>query len=97
MLFFQYNYLILGALILLLIGTSLVKPSTNVLVGRLFKKEDKNRTLAFMILYFGINVGAFVSVILMGYLADTFGWEYGLMLAVILLSLIHISEPTRPY
>ncbi len=84
MLFFQYNYLILGALILLLIGTSLVKPSTNVLVGRLFKKEDKNRTLAFMILYFGINVGAFVSVILMGYLADTFGWEYGLMLAVIL-------------
>lgn len=68
---------------LLSIGISLVKPSTIILVGRQFAKEDRNRTLAFIIFFFGINLGAFLGSITIGYIAEMRGWSFGFIIAAI--------------
>ena len=40
--------------------------------------------------------GAVLAVVMLGAIAWS-QWSFGLLLAALLLSLIHISEPTRPY
>lgn len=76
------NILILSV-ILILAGTSLVKPSTTILIGRQFKKENKNRTLAYMIFFMGINIGAFFGITTIGYVGEIYDWKYGFMIAAI--------------
>jgi POT family proton-dependent oligopeptide transporter len=70
-------------LILIGIGTGFVKPNLTVLVGRLFEKTDKNRGFGFMFYYFMINVGAFLSALLVGVLADKYGYRYGFIATAI--------------
>lgn len=72
-----------GGLGLILIGTSFVKPSTTILIGRLFKKEDNKRALAFMIYFMGTNIGAFCGVLGIGYICGIYGWASGLIVATI--------------
>lgn len=69
------------SIVLLSIGISLVKPSTTVLVGRQFLKEDKNRALAYIIFFFGINLGAFIGSLLIAYTAELYGWSWGFSIA----------------
>ncbi len=76
------NILILSV-ILILAGTSLVKPSTTILIGRQFKKENRNRTLAYMIFFMGINIGAFFGITAIGYVGETYKWKYGFIIAAI--------------
>lgn len=61
------EFALLAGILLILIGTSLIKPSTTVLIGRQFRKEDKNRALALMVLFLGINIGAFFGILVIGY------------------------------
>lgn len=72
------------SIILLTVGISFVKPSTTVLVGRQFKKEDKSRSLAYMIFFFGINLGAFIGSLSIGYFSEIYGWNWGFSIAAIL-------------
>ena len=71
------------SIVILSIGISLVKPSTTVLVGRQFFKEDRKRTLAYIIFFFGINLGAFLGSVSIAYLAETYGWIWGFSIAAI--------------
>jgi proton-dependent oligopeptide transporter, POT family len=57
----------LGALV---IGTGFLKPNVSTMVGQLYAKSDPRRDGGFSIFYMGINVGAFVSPIICGYLAQ---------------------------
>ncbi|MGX9462772.1 peptide MFS transporter [Shewanella sp. A14] len=56
-------YLGLGTLIL---GNGLFKPNISTMVGDLYKEGDHRRDGAFTIFYMGINVGAFLSGIIVG-------------------------------
>ena len=67
-------------LILVLIGTGLIKPNLTVLVGRLFEKTDKNRGFAFLYYHFLINLGAFFSILIVGYISNRYGFKYGFMI-----------------
>jgi len=73
--------ILIPSIILILAGTSFVKPSTTILIGRQFKKENKNRTLAYMIFFMGINIGAFLGVISIGYVGEIYEWKYGFIIA----------------
>jgi len=75
--------IIIFGLVLILIGTNLVKPSATILIGRQFKKEDKNRTLAYMIFFYGINIGAFIGSLGLGYIGEEYGWSYSFIIASI--------------
>lgn len=58
-------------LVCLVIGTGFLKPNVSTMVGQLYSKKDPRRDGGFSIFYMGINVGAFVSPIICGYLAQS--------------------------
>src|SRR5262249_49362422 len=69
-------YLGLGCVVL---GTGLLKPNVSTMVGQLYPHEDTRRDAGFSIFYMGINLGAFVSPLVCGWLAQ--GPQFGAILA----------------
>ena len=67
-------YLSLG---LLIIGNGFFKPNISSMVGGLYNEGDVRRDGGFTIFYLGINLGAFLSPLVCGYLGEEFGWHYG--------------------
>lgn len=57
-------------LCLIATGTGLLKPNISTMVGSLYHPEDARRDAGFSIFYMGINLGAFASAIVCGYLAQ---------------------------
>jgi len=53
------------------IGTGLLKPNISVIVGQLYAPDSDRRDAGFSIFYMGINIGAFVSPLACGYLAQS--------------------------
>jgi len=57
-------------LFLLIIGNGFFKPNISTLVGGLYEDGDDRRDAAFSIFYMGINLGAFMAPLVIGYLTD---------------------------
>jgi POT family proton-dependent oligopeptide transporter len=57
------------------------------MVGGLYKQGDIRRDKGFTIFYIGINVGAFLSSLIVGYVGEVHGWHYGFGLAGIGMAL----------
>jgi POT family proton-dependent oligopeptide transporter len=57
-------------LILIACGTGLLKPNISAMVGQLYSDTDKRRDAGFSIFYMGINLGAFLSPLVVGFLAQ---------------------------
>ena len=62
---------------LLIIGNGFFKPNISTLVGNLYQEGDKRRDAGFTIFYMGINLGAFLSPLVCGWLGHAYGWHYG--------------------
>ncbi len=62
---------------LLIIGNGFFKPNISTLVGNLYQEGDKRRDAGFTIFYMGINLGAFLSPLICGWLGHAYGWHYG--------------------
>jgi POT family proton-dependent oligopeptide transporter len=60
-----------AGLILIACGTGLLKPNISAMVGQLYSQEDKRRDAGFSIFYMGINLGAFLSPLVVGFLAQS--------------------------
>ncbi len=58
-------------LILVALGTGLLKPSISTLVGGLYARGDYRRDAGFSLFYMGINLGAFASPLVVGWLAQS--------------------------
>ena len=69
------------ALAFIIVGSGFLKANISVMVGQLYKLTDIRRDGAYTIFYMGINVGAAIGTILVGYLGETIGWGYGFGLA----------------
>ena len=67
------------ALLLLIIGNGEFKPNISTQVGNLYPPGDPRRDRAFTIFYMGINLGAFICMLVCGTLAASprFGWHWG--------------------
>src|SRR5215210_432253 len=70
-----------AALAFIIVGSGFLKANISVMVGQLYKLTDVRRDGAYTIFYMGINVGAALGTILVGYLGQTIGWGYGFGLA----------------
>jgi POT family proton-dependent oligopeptide transporter len=70
-----------AALAFIIVGSGFLKANISVMVGQLYKLTDIRRDGAYTIFYMGINVGAAIGTILVGYLGQTIGWGYGFGLA----------------
>ncbi|MCI0643075.1 MAG: peptide MFS transporter [Gemmataceae bacterium] len=67
---FEEFPIFLSALIFLMIGNGMFKPNMSTQVGRLYPANDGRRDGAYTIFYMGINLGAFLSPIVCGWLAE---------------------------
>jgi len=64
-------------LLLIVIGTGLLKGNVSVIVGRLYSPEDGRRDAGYSIFYMGINTGAFIAPLVCGYLGQRVDWHVG--------------------
>lgn len=69
------------ALALIIVGSGFLKANISVIVGQLYRMTDGRRDSAYTIFYMGVNVGAALGTILVGYLGETLGWAWGFGLA----------------
>jgi len=70
-----------AALAFIIVGSGFLKANISVMVGQLYRLTDVRRDGAYTIFYMGINVGAALGTILVGYLGQRIGWGYGFGLA----------------
>ena len=74
-------------LALLIIGNGLFKPNISSIVGQLYKTEGKEKDAGYTIFYMGINAGAFLGMVLCGYVGEQYSWSLGFGLAGIFMFL----------
>ncbi|HEA28478.1 MAG TPA: MFS transporter [Leeuwenhoekiella sp.] len=70
-----------SGLLLIILGVGMLKPNVSTMVGGLYKEGDIRRDKGFTIFYIGINLGAFLSSLIVGYVGENIGWHYGFGLA----------------
>ena len=71
----------------LVVGVGLFKPNVPSILGEMFKDHPDKKDSAYTIFYMGVNAGAFLGMMLCGYLAATKGWSWGFGLAGIFMGL----------
>ncbi|WP_066305479.1 peptide MFS transporter [Bacillus sp. FJAT-29814] len=59
------------SMVLIVLGTGLLKPNVSTVVGDLYAENDNRRDAGFSIFYMGINLGGFLAPLIVGSLMDT--------------------------
>ncbi len=72
---------------LLILGNGFFKPNISTIVGQLYADETEKKDGAYTIFYMGINAGAFLGILLCGYIGEKVGWSYGFGLAGVFMFL----------
>ncbi len=83
-----------AGLLLIVLGTGLLKPNVSAIVGDLYKEKGARRDAGFSIFYMGINIGAFAGPLLCSFVGEPgenafswVNWHYGFGLAGIGMTL----------
>ena len=66
---------------ILILGNGFFKPNISTMVGELYDNNDPRKDGGFTIFYMGINLGAFLSPLVAGYLGEQVAWQYGFLSA----------------
>lgn len=81
---------------LLIIGNGFFKPNMTSIISHMYKDTPEKKDGAYTIFYMGVNAGAFLGILLCGYLGEKVGWSYGFGLAGIFMLLgmlqFHFSQ-----
>ncbi|QRK12503.1 peptide MFS transporter [Archangium violaceum] len=64
-------------LLLIVLGTGLLKPNISAMVGGLYPEGGARRDAGFSIFYMGINLGAFIAPLVVGTLGERVNWHAG--------------------
>lgn len=70
-------------LILIVVGTGLLKPNISSCVGELYPEGGAQRDAGYVLYYMGINIGAFLGPLVCGWLRVDMGWHWGFAAAAI--------------
>lgn len=81
---FDNSFFFIG-LGLLILGNGLFKPNISSMVGQLYPDNSSKKDAGYTIFYMGINAGAFLGMLLCGYIGEKIGWHYGFGLAGIFM------------
>ena len=91
-----------GGLVLIIVGTGMLKTNCTTMVGMLYPQGDARRDGGYSIYYMGINLGAFIAPLVCGYmgqdpafvrllqgagLATEHGWHWGFAAAAVAMTL----------
>jgi len=75
------NHFILIGMGAIIVGNGYFKANISTIVGKLYKEGDPRRDSGFTIFYIGINIGAGLATLIVAYVGETYGFEYGFGLA----------------
>src|SRR5262245_48573622 len=64
-------------LVLVALGTGLLKPNISAIVGGIYPEGGARRDAGFTIFYMGINLGAAIGPLICGSLGERLNWHYG--------------------
>ncbi len=76
----EITFFYLG-LVLIVVGTGLLKPNISTMVGDLYPEGGARRDAGFSVFYMGINFGAILGPTLCGWLGEGYSWHWGFSLA----------------
>ncbi|MCI1590821.1 peptide MFS transporter [Heyndrickxia oleronia] len=71
------------SMVLIVLGTGLLKPNVSSVVGEIYSEEDSRRDSGFSIFYMGINLGGFVSPLVVGAVQSNYGFHLGFACAAV--------------
>jgi proton-dependent oligopeptide transporter, POT family len=72
-----------AGIVLVALGTGLLKPNVSSMVGDLYSRDDPRRDSAFSIFYMGINIGSLFAPILVGIAREIGGYHAGFAVAAV--------------
>lgn len=68
-------------IVLIVVGVGGIKSNISTMVGSLYAVGDPRRDAGFTIFYIGVNIGALLATLIVGYVGESIGWHYGFGLA----------------
>ncbi|WP_178022144.1 peptide MFS transporter [uncultured Paenibacillus sp.] len=71
------------SMVLIVLGTGLLKPNVSSVVGELYSEHDQRRDAGFSIFYMGINLGAFLSPLIVGTVGMDYNFHLGFGIAAV--------------
>ncbi|MGO2083028.1 peptide MFS transporter [Vagococcus sp.] len=71
------------SMVLIVIGTGMLKSNVSNMVGNLYSKEDDRRDAGFSIFYMGINIGSLLAPIIIGTLGQKVNYHLGFVVAAV--------------
>ncbi len=71
----------------LIIGNGFFKPNMTSIISKMYTGRDEKKDGAYNIFYMGVNAGAFIGIMLCGYVGEKIGWSYGFGLAGVFMLL----------
>lgn len=78
-------------LLLITLGTGLLKPNISAQVGGLYQARDKRRDAGFTIFYMAINMGAFLAPLTAGWLGEHVNFHLGFAVAAVGMTIAVIA------
>lgn len=71
------------SMVLIVLGTGLLKPNVSSVVGEIYAEDDNRRDAGFSIFYMGINMGAFIAPLIVGTVGMKVNFHLGFSLAAV--------------
>lgn len=71
----------------LIMGNGFFKPNMTSIISKLYEGHNEKKDGAYNIFYMGVNAGAFLGILLCGWVGENVGWSYGFGLAGIFMLL----------
>ena len=71
----------------LILGNGFFKPNMTSIISKMYDGHDEKKDGAYNIFYMGVNAGAFLGIMLCGWVGEKIGWSYGFGLAGIFMLL----------
>ena len=72
---------------LLILGNGFFKPNMTSIISKMYEGHDEKKDGAYNLFYMGVNAGAFLGIMLCGWVGEKVGWSYGFGLAGIFMFL----------
>jgi len=71
------------SMVLIVLGTGLLKPNVSTVVGDMYSEQDNRRDAGFTIFVMGINMGAFLSPLVVGTVGMNYNFHLGFGIAAV--------------
>ncbi|TCP23721.1 POT family proton-dependent oligopeptide transporter [Tenacibaculum skagerrakense] len=78
-------FFIYAGLALLVFGSGFFKPNMTSIISEMYNGKPEKKDGAYTIFYMGVNAGAFLGILLCGYLGEKIGWSWGFGVAGIFM------------